>query len=319
MRKKIAKNLIKISILFILFGSKNFIYDFLVDNFFINKNITFTNKNEYYLTYNYNYIKNLEEFKIENKDDLLNLYYTVINSGVDKFEFYCPKEYETCIDDISEITNNQDYLSDINGFVHPFNSFDTVETTFDSMGRVFLTIDKTYKEEDINKINDKLDTIIAEVIKDEKDKKEIIKLFHDYVIEHTRYDRDRADRNIIKYASNTAYGVLFEGYGICSGYADTMGIFLNRYNIPNYKIASENHVWNAVKLDGKWYHLDLTWDDPLTDDETDIVLHDYFLISSEKLRTLDKTQHTYNDSVYTEMQIEKTAKEKELEEEIKEA
>ena len=42
---------------------------------------------------------------------------------------------------------------------------------------------------------------------------------------------DEFVKNIIKYESNTAYGVLFEGYGICSGYADVMGIFLNRYNI----------------------------------------------------------------------------------------
>ena len=58
-KEKVGKFLIKISVLFILFGCRNFIYDALVDNIFLNKNVTFTNKNEYYLTYNYNYIKNV--------------------------------------------------------------------------------------------------------------------------------------------------------------------------------------------------------------------------------------------------------------------
>lgn len=320
-KERIGKFLIKISVLFIIIGCRNFIYDALVDNFFLNKNVTFTNKNEYYLTYNYNYIKNVDEFNIRNKQDLLDLYYTVINSGVDEFEFYCPKEYENCIEDITEITNDQDYLSDINGFVHPYNSFDTIETTYDTMRRVYIHITKTYSEKDIIAINEKVDEIIKDVVKDEKDIKKKLELIHDYIVENTKYDRDRADRNITTFQSNTAYGVFFQGYGICSGYADAMGIFLNRYNIPNYKIASENHVWNAVKIDGKWYHLDLTWDDPLTENETDVVLHDYFLITTDKLRTLDKTQHTYNDSVYTEMRIPKVEKEREMEEaeEVKEA
>lgn len=323
MQKKLGKYLIELSVLLLILGCKNFIYDLIVDNFIINKTVTFTNKNEYYLTYNYQYIHNLDDFKLENKDDLMNLYYTIINSGVSRFEFYCPKTYETCREDITEITENQDYLSDINGFVHPFNSFDTVETTFDSIGRVYLTIVKTYTDKEISDINDEVDKVIKDVVKDETDKKKIIRLIHDYIIDNTKYDKDRADKNIVKYASNTAYGVLFEGYGICSGYADTMGIFLNRYDIPNYKIASENHVWNAVQLDGKWYHLDLTWDDPLTDTGDDIVLHDYFLISSETLRGLDMSQHTYNDSVYKEMHVDKSEKEKEIEskssEQVKEA
>ncbi len=313
MQKKVGKFLIWLSFLLLIFGSRNFIYEVIKDNIVFNKTITFDSKNDYYLTYNYAYVKNQEEFELKNKNDILNVYYTIINSGVDKFEFYCPKEYLNCTEDIRDITENQDYLSDINGFVHPFNSFDTIETTFDTLDRVYVSIVKTYTDKEIVEINEKVDTIIKDVVKEEKDNKKIIELIHDYVINNTKYDKDRADNNIIKYASNTAYGVLFEGYGICSGYADTMSIFLNKYNIPNYKIASENHVWNVVKLDDNWYHLDLTWDDPLTDNGDDVILHDYFLITTDKLKTLDRTQHTYNDSIYREVQTEKELKDKELE------
>jgi transglutaminase/protease-like cytokinesis protein 3 len=79
-----------------------------------------------------------------------------------------------------------------------------------------------------------------------------------------------------------------------------MAIFLNRYGIDNYKVASVNHVWNAVKLDGKWYHLDLTWDDPIMEEGKDVVLHDYFLIDTEELFKQDKTQHMFNAAIYKE-------------------
>ena len=62
-----------------------------------------------------------------------------------------------------------------------------------------------------------VDEIIADTVKDEQDTRTIIKLIHDNIISNARYDKERADNNVIKYSSNTAYGVLFEGYGICSG------------------------------------------------------------------------------------------------------
>ena len=105
---------------------------------------------------------------------------------------------------------------------------------------------------------------------------------------------------MIKYSSNTAYGVLFEGYGICSGYADAMALFLNYYHIPNYKVVSENHVWNAVYLDGNWYHLDLTWDDPVTENNTNIRLDNFLLITTEQLEQLNTGYHVYDKSIYLE-------------------
>ncbi len=303
-KRFLGKWLIKISILLILIGSRSFFQELLISALSAHGEVELESKNNYYLTYTYSYIKNVDNFEPQNKTDLLNLYYTVINSGVDEFSFYCPKEYKKCLDDVVELAENQNELSDINGFVHPFNSFDTIETTYDSLRKVQLKIVKTYTDKEIEEINKKVDEIIKNVVKEEKDTKKVIQLIHDYIIEHTKYDKDRADFNKVNYASNTAYGVLFEGYGVCNGYADAMSIFLNRYNIPNYKIASANHIWNAVNLDGKWYHLDLTWDDPITKDNKDVILHDYFLITSNKLKTLDVTQHTFNMETYVEMKSE---------------
>ena len=78
------------------------------------------------------------------------------------------------------------------------------------------------------------------------------------------------------------------------------GIFLNKLDVPNYRISSENHVWNLVYLDGNWYHLDLTWDDPVTENNTNIRLDNFLLITTDQLEQLDTGYHVYDKSVYLE-------------------
>ena len=300
--KRLGKLFIWLAILLMVYGCREPIYAIIANKIVTSTVVSLDSKNSFYLSYDFDTVDDVSEFDIKNKDDLVNLYYSVLNRGISDFDFYCPKEYEGCIEDVISLTNDQTLLSGINGYVHPFNSFDTIETTYDSLNRVNVKIIKTYTDVEINEINKKVDEIISDVVKDEQDTKAIIKLIHDNVISNAKYDKDRSDNNIIKYSSNTAYGVLFEGYGICSGYADAMAIFLDRYNIPNFKISSENHVWNAVFIDGKWYHLDLTWDDPITTSGEDVILDDFFLIDSSTLLELDKTEHNYEPTFYTEFQ-----------------
>lgn len=278
------------------------IFIFLIENFGgVTKDITLESKNQYYRDYNLSYVNVTNNFKATSKEDLIDMYYTVINSGVDEFSFYCSKTYPNCIDDVMYLANNQTILSNINSFVHPYNSFTTVKTKYDTLKRVTLEMEKTYTNQKINEINEIVDKIIQEEIKDEDDPKEIIKIVHDYIINNTKYDKERADKNIIKYESNTAYGVLIEHYGLCGGYTDAMAIFLNKYNIPNFKVVSENHIWNAVYIDNTWYHLDLTWDDPVLTDGTDTLEYTFFLITTDELENLETNQHYFDKKVFSEL------------------
>lgn len=299
--KKFLFSLFLICLAAFVIVNKNEIVKLIIKNVLKNQEVSLEYKNSYYLKYNFNYVSNVEEFNITNKEGLINLYYSIINNGNDLFDFYCPDNYENCINDVTIIANNPKELSVINGFVHPYNSFDTIETLYDSLGRVKLTIKKTYSNYDIIKINEKVEEIVKNEVKNEKDTRKIIKIIHDYIINHAKYDKDRTDRNIINYQSNTAYGVLFEGYGICSGYADAMAIFLNYFDIPNFKVASENHVWNAVYIDNNWYHLDLTWDDPIINTGEDVLDDSYFLITTKQLKKLKDNQHHFDEDIYSEL------------------
>ncbi len=299
--KKFLYVMFLISSLAIIFLNRNFIIKQILSIITQYQEVNLEFKNSYYLKYNFKSVTPIETFSLQNRNDLMDLYYTIINNGNDTFEFYCPESYENCLNDINELANNPKELSIINGYVHPYNSFDTIETLYNSLGKVNLTIRKTYSTNTIAQINSKVEEIITNEVKDEKDTRTVIKIIHDYIINHAKYDKDRTDKNIINYNSSTAYGVLFEGYGICSGYSDAMAIFLNYYGIPNFKVASENHVWNAVYLDNKWYHLDLTWDDPIVTSGEDILDDTYFLITTEKLKEINDAQHHYDEAAYKEL------------------
>ena len=47
-----------------------------------------------------------------------------------------------------------------------------------------------------------------------------------------------------------------------------------------------------VYLDGTWYHLDLTWDDPIS--EVNITRDNYFLINTSTLEKLNDELHYFN-------------------------
>lgn len=258
-------------------------------------------KNEYYRNYDYEFVQNTDNFNPKNKNDILNIYFTVLNSGVKNFYFYCPNEYSNCINDVKEITNNKTLLSTINNYVHPYNSYKHIETSYYKTGKVEISIEKTYSENKINTINKKVDYIINDIIKDEKDTNTMIKLAHDYIVNNTKYDSNRSDKNISEYDSDTAYGALIEGYALCGGYTDSMAIILDRLNIKNFKIASDSHIWNAVNMNNEWYHLDLTWDDPVTSDNSDILEYNFFMITTEELDQIKTNYHTYNKDYYKEL------------------
>lgn len=92
-----------------------------------------------------------------------------------------------------------------------------------------------------------------------------VRTLHDWLIEYMSYE---------SYSSNKAsvYGALVEKKGVCESYARTYKYILDELGIENILVVgtatnstgvTEDHMWNNVKLNGKWYAIDPTWDDPL--------------------------------------------------------
>ena len=299
--RKIISFLILVTLSYFVYTNKENLIK-LYDYYFvpIENKITKLEKNKYYRDYDFKYVQNTNSFIPHNKKEIINIYYTVVNSGMNEFSFYCPNEYENCLNDISDLANDQNTISNINNFVHPYNSFKTLKTEVESTGKVTIHIDKVYTDEMIIILNYKVDEIIKNNLNNVKNNKEKIKTIHDYIINHTTYDKERSDKKVINYKSDNAYGVLVENYGLCGGYTDTMMLFLERFNIPSIKIATENHIWNYVNLDDNWYHLDLTWDDPVSEDGQNILDHTYFLITDSELNVQEQEEHDYNVEIYAQ-------------------
>lgn len=254
--------------------------------------------NEYFLEDNFSYVNNYTDNDVSNKKQMIDLIYYFINSGSDKIEAYCVKEYTDCIKDLESISADQEALSIFNNFVHPYNSFSKLSFSYDEYGNFTITNNKIYDDKMISEINKIVDDYIDKNISSSLKDSEKLKLIHDFIIDNTKYDKLKVD-NIEDetYNSENAYGVLIEHYGICSGYADTMAIFLNKLGIINYKISNDEHIWNLAYVDNKWVHIDLTWDDPVT--ENDINRTDYFLIDTKKLHELDQ-EHDFNTYIFEE-------------------
>ena len=263
--------------------------------------VTLEEKNEYYRDYDFMFIQNTDNFSPSSYQDLLNIFYTVINSGQTDFTFYCPSDYESCLEHVKIIANDQSLLSDINNYVHPYNGFAHIETEFDTLGRVRITLVKSYTPDDIVLINQKIDELYPQLVFDYNSYEQNIRNIHDYIINSTKYDSERSEKGIVNYRSDIAYGPLFEGYAICGGYSDLMELFLEKMGIRNYKVSSDNHVWNVVEIGGQWYHIDLTWDDPVASDGKNYLDHSYFLVTSNQLRNMERTQHSYNINHYLEL------------------
>ena len=76
------------------------------------------------------------------------------------------------------------------------------------------------------------------------------------------------------------YDLMVRGKGRCYGYAEAYSYLLAKIGIKSEQVISEpmNHQWNKICLDGQWYHVDVTWDDP-TPNREGRVSHTYFLLS----------------------------------------
>lgn len=95
-----------------------------------------------------------------------------------------------------------------------------------------------------------------------------IKMVHDYLIENLEYDTTISKDNIYN-----IYGAMVNEQAVCEGYARSFKYLMDSLEIPctivvgkgtNAEGKTENHAWNYVQIDNKWYAIDATWDDPVS-------------------------------------------------------
>ena len=107
-----------------------------------------------------------------------------------------------------------------------------------------------------------------------------LKVFHDYISLNNDFVKDEG-------FNQTIYGGFVTGTIQCEGYAKTMQYLCDLSGVESMIVvgtndAGDSHAWNVVKVDGSWYNLDTTWDDPiLTEVDSTNVRYRYFLVPDE--------------------------------------
>ena len=98
---------------------------------------------------------------------------------------------------------------------------------------------------------------------------QIVQALHDYLVRNCVYDRSAVNEVISP--SRTAYGALANGKAVCQGYSLAYKLLLRRAGVPAVYVGSDSmqHAWNMVQMENNgWYHVDVTWDDPIVHTST---------------------------------------------------
>lgn len=228
-----------------LYGNQKIIYDKLLEN---KENLKFGN------------------YKIEFSDTFSN---TLSNDGADK---QLGQDYQTAIEAFMH-DNPELFYIDVNKMLL---NIETTTKFLKTKYNVYISpaSGETYLSDDfenvdqikiaINQIESVKNNLINSLNGTDYDK--IMKI-HDFLVDNIEYDST--------YQATGTYGVYGALIGkkcVCEGYAKALKYLANQAGIKceimqgtatNSSGKTESHAWNCVKIDGIWYEIDATWDDPI--------------------------------------------------------
>lgn len=168
----------------------------------------------------------------------------------------------------------------------------------DESGQFFYfqtRIYETYADDDqsdASTVVGKVNSIVSELINDEMSDYSRALVLHDWLIYNANYD--------YTFTYYDASGVLLHGMGVCDSYARAYLMLCTAAGLDCMYVSGTageaadpaewgNHGWNLVKLNGSWYHVDCTWDDP---GEGGYECHTYFCVDDETMAA----DHRWNTS-----------------------
>ncbi len=127
-------------------------------------------------------------------------------------------------------------------------------------------------------------SIIASITNASMNEYQKVRAIHDYLVNHVTYSNDFDDDSVY-----TAQGA-FNGSAVCQGYTDAFSLLCCYAGIQAEIVSGtadngsgtgpQAHAWNLVRIDGVWYQVDTTWDDPVGAVVTN---YDYFLTTDARM------------------------------------
>lgn len=237
---------------------------------------------------------------VEQQDGAASLASTYDATALEKLIVEGIKAWQTSID-VSELGLTRDDIN--NGAVrsiinsHPeFISLSggyTYWTSGSSITKIAFTYLTNAKEEQ-QELDAALQEVKSKIDTSGMSDEEIVLAYHEYLTSTVSYAyEDYFNGTIAANHGYDMYGALVKHSCVCQGYAETMFYLLREAGLSCAIASSENinHAWNIVKIHGKWYHIDATWDDPVWD-MPGRSYHDYFLVSFDTMNKNTLINHT---------------------------
>lgn len=109
---------------------------------------------------------------------------------------------------------------------------------------------------------------------------------HDWTLDQLEYDHS------LNWCS--AESGLTRHTGTCESYQRIYSKLLNAAGIANGRVTGNGHTWNAVKIDGKWCQMDLTWDDTSDNWYGDLDQRHLYFGLTDELMAIAHSDHTAN-------------------------
>ena len=159
---------------------------------------------------------------------------------------------------------------------------------YDKKGKLAQSADRTKIERQIDEFSKEI-VLWQEEIDTDTDVWGVEKQLHDIIIDRVEYDDIAAEEADDPDAAEThafdVYGAVCEGMAVCEGYAKLFEYLCYCYGINCTTVSGlakgGDHMWNAVKLNGSWTMVDVTWDDA---EEDGIRFYRYFNLTEEQMK-----------------------------------
>ena len=199
-------------------------------------------------------------------------------------------------------------------YLNPKNMYLNIETTTIAEKKIFNVYinsgkasnylsDEFNSKQKIDEAFAQIEQVKAQIIQNKTGNAyEDIKMVHDYLVDNIEYDTTLSKSNIY-----SIYGALVNKECVCEGYAKAFKYLLDELGIQsvlvigtgtNAKGETENHAWNYVQLNGNWYAVDTTWDDPVIIGDgilTDESKYKYFLVGKNKIDEDHKAEGQFTE------------------------
>ena len=237
---------------------------------------------------------------VEQQDGAASLASTYDATALEKLIVEGIKAWQTSID-VSELGLTRDDIDNgaVRSIINSHPEFISLSGgyTYWTSGSSITKIQFTYltnAKEERQELDAALQEVKSKIDTSGMSDEEIVLAYHEYLTSTVAYAyEDYFNGTIAANHGYDMYGALVKHSCVCQGYAETMFYLLREAGL-SCAIASSgniNHAWNIVKIHGKWYHIDATWDDPVWD-MPGRSYHDYFLVSFDTMNKNTLINHT---------------------------